>query len=218
MCANRGARRRAPRQPADRPGARAARPRTLSWPSIAVDQRACGRPRRGSVAAVLPHWSHDDGRLPEGRLIRPLPPPADTGHGIDIGHELASDAASGRIGCCWPGLPCAAWPSPGARRTQQARRGHPTGCTPAMRRRGHVCSSCRLHEIENASADVNISPTRYRRIAHTALHNRPQNMRWSSRGYIIRPYVWSCRNTDLALGPPGGGPQSGETVRREGGS
>ena len=67
LCANRGGvpRRRAPRQPADRPGARAARPRAPSSPSIAVDQRACGRPRRGSVAAVLPHWSHDDGRLPQ---------------------------------------------------------------------------------------------------------------------------------------------------------
>ena len=50
----------APRQPADRPGGRAARPRAPSSPSIAVGQRACGRPRRGSVAAVLPHWSHDD--------------------------------------------------------------------------------------------------------------------------------------------------------------
>ena len=38
-------------------------PKTLDF------QRACGRPRRGSVAAVLPHWSHDDGRLPEGRLL-----------------------------------------------------------------------------------------------------------------------------------------------------
>ena len=62
-------RRRAPRQPADRPGARAARPRAPSSPSIAVGQRACGRPRRSSVAAVLQHWSHDDGRLPEGRLL-----------------------------------------------------------------------------------------------------------------------------------------------------
>ena len=56
----RGARRRAPRQPADCPGGRAARPRGPSAPSTAVGQRACGRPRRGSVAAVLPHWSHDD--------------------------------------------------------------------------------------------------------------------------------------------------------------
>ena len=56
----RGARRRAPRQPADCPGGRAARPRGPSAPSTAVGQRACGRPRRGSVAAVLPHWTHDD--------------------------------------------------------------------------------------------------------------------------------------------------------------
>ena len=30
-----------------------------SW-STAVSRHACGRPRCGAVAAVLPHWSHDD--------------------------------------------------------------------------------------------------------------------------------------------------------------
>ena len=42
-------------------------------------QRACGRPRRSPVAAVLPHWSRDDGRLPDGRLTRLLPQSAE-GH------------------------------------------------------------------------------------------------------------------------------------------
>ena len=60
LCANRGdvPRRRAPRQPADRPSARAARPRAPSSPSITgtVDQRACGRPRRGSERRP-PHWA-----------------------------------------------------------------------------------------------------------------------------------------------------------------
>ena len=48
-----GAWRRAPRQPADRPGGCAARPRAPSSPCMAIGQHACGRPRRGSVAAVL---------------------------------------------------------------------------------------------------------------------------------------------------------------------
>ena len=41
-------------------------------------------------------------------------------HGLEIGHKLASGAASGRIGRCPPGQPCAAWPSSRARRTQKA--------------------------------------------------------------------------------------------------
>ena len=36
---------------------------------MAVGQRACGRPRRGPVAAGLPHWSRGDGRLPNGRTF-----------------------------------------------------------------------------------------------------------------------------------------------------
>ena len=100
----RGARRRAPRQPADRPGACAACPRAPSSPSIAVGQRACGRPRRGSVAAVLPHWSHDDGRLPEGRLTRPLPQPAE-GHGREAWCQHWNGTAGGRWGPRLPGQP-----------------------------------------------------------------------------------------------------------------
>ena len=90
-----GARRRAPRQPADCPGGRAARPRVPSSPSIAAGQHACGRPRGGSVAAVLPHWSHGDRRLPDGRLKRPLPPPV-KGHGRDAWCEYWSGLAGGR--------------------------------------------------------------------------------------------------------------------------
>ena len=44
-------------------------------------------------------------------------------HGLVIRHELASVAASGRIGCCCPGQPCAACAHPlqlAWRRTQQA--------------------------------------------------------------------------------------------------
>ena len=100
----RGARRRAPRQPADCPGGRAARPRAPSSPSIAVGQRARSRPRRGSVAAVLPHWSHDDGRLPEGRLIRPRPPPAE-GHGREAWCQQRSGTAGGRWEPRLPGQP-----------------------------------------------------------------------------------------------------------------
>ena len=50
-------RRRAPQQPAGRPGGHAVRSRALGAPSTAVGRHACGRPRRGAVAAVLPHWS-----------------------------------------------------------------------------------------------------------------------------------------------------------------
>ena len=80
---------------ADAPRGRRGDPRAPSSLSIAVDQRACGRPRRGSVAAVLPHWSHDDGRLPEGRLIRPRPPPAE-GHGREAWCQQRSGTAGGR--------------------------------------------------------------------------------------------------------------------------
>ena len=64
----------APRQRAGRPGGCAARSKALSAQSTAVSRHACGRPRRGAVAAVLPHWSHDDGRLSDGRLTLQLPP------------------------------------------------------------------------------------------------------------------------------------------------
>ena len=100
----RGARRRAPRQPADCPGGHAARSRAPSAPSTAVGRRACGRPRRGSVAAVLPHWSHDDGRLPDGRLTRPRPQPAE-GHGREAWCQQRSGKAGGRWGPRLPGQP-----------------------------------------------------------------------------------------------------------------
>ena len=50
-------RRHAPQQPAGRPGGHAARSMALGALSTAVGRHACGRPRRGAVAAVLPHWS-----------------------------------------------------------------------------------------------------------------------------------------------------------------
>ena len=97
-------RRRAPRQPADCPGGHAARSRAPSAPSTAVGRRACGRPRRGSVAAVLPHWSHDDGRLPDGRLTRPRPQPAE-GHGREAWCQQWSGTAGGRWEPRLPGQP-----------------------------------------------------------------------------------------------------------------
>ena len=96
--------RRAPRKPAYRPGGHAARSRALSAPSTAVGQHACGRPRRGAVAAVLPHWSHNDGRLPGGRLTRPLPPRAN-GHGRGAWCERRNRTAGGRRGPRLPGQP-----------------------------------------------------------------------------------------------------------------
>ena len=60
------------------------------WPA-----RLQTRPRRGSVAAVLPHWSHGDRRLPDGRLTRPLPPPV-KGHGRDAWCEYRSGTAGRR--------------------------------------------------------------------------------------------------------------------------
>ena len=41
-------------------------------------------------------------------------------HRLAIRHEHGSGTASGPIGRCPPGQPVAAWPSPGARRTQKA--------------------------------------------------------------------------------------------------
>ena len=97
-------RRRAPRQPAGRPGSHAARSNALSAPSSAVGRRACGRPRRGAVAAVLPHWSHDDGRLPGGRLTLQLPPPAN-GHGRGALCERRNGTASAQWAPRLPGQP-----------------------------------------------------------------------------------------------------------------
>ena len=74
-------------------GVHAARTRALGAPSSAIGRHACGRPRRGAVAAVLPHWSHDDGRLPGGRLTLQLPPPAN-GHGRGALCERRNGTAS----------------------------------------------------------------------------------------------------------------------------
>ena len=97
-------RRRAPRQPAGRPGGHAARTRALDAPSSAVGRRACGRPRRGAVAAVLPHWDDDDDRLPGGRLTRALPPRAN-GHDRGAWCERRNRAASARWAPRLPGQP-----------------------------------------------------------------------------------------------------------------
>ena len=97
-------RRRAPQQPAGRPGGHAVRSRALGAPSTAVGRHACGRPRRGAVAAVLPHWSHDDGRLPGGRLTLQLPPPAN-GHGRGALCERRNGTASAQWAPRLPGQP-----------------------------------------------------------------------------------------------------------------
>ena len=97
-------RRRAPRQRTDRPGGSAARSNALSAPSSAAGRRACGRPRRGAVAAVLPHWDDDDDRLPGGRLTRALPPRAN-GHGRGAWCERRNRAASARWAPRLPGQP-----------------------------------------------------------------------------------------------------------------
>ena len=103
---NFGSRRRsfAPRQRAGRPGGCAARSKALSAQSTAVSRHACGRPRRGAVAAVLPHWSHDDGRLPGGRLTLQLPPPAN-GHGRGALCERRNGTASAQWAPRLPGQP-----------------------------------------------------------------------------------------------------------------
>ena len=62
---------------------------------------AADRPRRGSVAAVLPHWSHGDRRLPDGPLTRPLPPPAES-HGREAWCERRNGTADGRGSCAYP--------------------------------------------------------------------------------------------------------------------
>ena len=64
--------------------------------SSAAGRRACGRPRRGAVAAVLPHWDDDDDRLPGGRLTRALPPRA---NGHDRGYTDCALAAACLSAC-----------------------------------------------------------------------------------------------------------------------
>ena len=79
----------------------AARSRALSAPSTAV---ACGRPRRGAVAALVPRWSHGDDHLPGGRVTRALPPPA-KGHGRGAWCKRRNRTAGGRWGQHLPGQP-----------------------------------------------------------------------------------------------------------------
>ena len=76
-------------------GGHAVRSRALGAPSTAVGRHACGRPRRGAVAAVLPHWDDDDDRLPGGRLTRALPPRAN-GHDRGAWCERRNRTASAR--------------------------------------------------------------------------------------------------------------------------
>ena len=66
--------------------------------------RLRGRPRRGTVAAVLPHWDDDDDRLPGGRLTRALPPRAN-GHDRGAWCERRNRAASARWAPRLPGQP-----------------------------------------------------------------------------------------------------------------
>jgi len=87
-------------RPALRP-THAARSRALSAPSTAV---ACGRPRRGAVAALVPRWSHDNDHLPGGRVTRALPPPA-KGHGRGAWYKRRNRTAGGRWGPHLPGQP-----------------------------------------------------------------------------------------------------------------
>ena len=76
----------------------AARSRALSAPSTAV---ACGRPRRGAVAALVPRWSHGDDHLPGGRVTRALPPPA-KGHGRGAWCKRRNRTAGGHGGRTYP--------------------------------------------------------------------------------------------------------------------
>ena len=85
-------------------GGHAARSSALDAPSSAVGRRASGRPRRGAVAAVLPHWDDDDDRLPGGRLTRALPPRAN-GHDRGAWCERRNRAASARWAPRLPGQP-----------------------------------------------------------------------------------------------------------------
>ena len=97
----------------------AARPRARSFawrPSHPAAPSACWP--RGSCLAARTHWRAMP-NAPGWCEPRGGCSPA-ARHGLEIGHKLASGAASGRIGRCPPGQPCAAWPSSRARRTQKA--------------------------------------------------------------------------------------------------
>ena len=76
----------------------------ITPPSTAASRHACGRPRRGAVAAVLPHWTHDKSPLPGGRLTRQLPPPAN-GHGRGALCERRDGTASAQWAPRLPGQP-----------------------------------------------------------------------------------------------------------------
>ena len=138
---------------------RRVRVRACSHCDRSVSPRRRRSPRGGCPLAAQRH-SDDDARVllqvdSRGRRA------AVAGHGLVIRHELASVAASGRIGRCSPGQPCAACPSAAARRTQLAEgtaarralrgragdgpyqratrrpRGHPVRRTAAARRARH---------------------------------------------------------------------------------
>ena len=87
------------------------------------------------------------------------------GHGLVIRHELASVAASGRIGCCCPGQPCAACSSAAARRTQQAA---DTAARRALRGRAEDGPSQR--EIRRTPGHPMPRTTAMRRAASTGKH------------------------------------------------
>ena len=99
-------RRRAPRQPAGWPGGHAARTRALR--SARHPAPSAGTPAADHAAAlwqlVLPHWSHDDGRLPGGRLTLQLPPPA-SDHRRGAWCERRNGTASARWAPRLPGQP-----------------------------------------------------------------------------------------------------------------
>ena len=87
---------------------RVTRPQATSADYTAVHRRQPARlrptRRRGAVAAVLPHWSHDNGRLPGGRLTLQLPPPAN-GHGRGALCERRNGTASAQWAPRLPGQP-----------------------------------------------------------------------------------------------------------------
>jgi len=84
------------------------------------------------------HWSHDDGRLPEGRLVRPLPPPVSAGHGLDIRartRERRSERAN------WPLLTRPTYRARLGRRLELAARSSPEIL---------LCGASFGHELERA--------------------------------------------------------------------
>ena len=86
-------------RPALRP-THAARSRALSAPSTGAV--ACGRPRRGAVAALVPRWSHDDDHLPGGRVTRALPPPAKRATRAGRGANAGTAQRAGDGGSTYP--------------------------------------------------------------------------------------------------------------------